>query len=135
MGGVKLITALTSWATVIGLIPMIPRALALRSPAELQMEIDERKRVEETLARQARLLEVTHDSILVRDMDGKITFWNHGAEVLYGWTRGEALGERRPRPPADPVPRAAGGDRGPSSSARGIGKGSWSIPGATAVGW
>ena len=32
--------------------------------------------------------------ILVRDMDGTVTFWNHGAEVLYGWSKDEALGRK-----------------------------------------
>lgn len=68
MGVIKLITAATSWATIAALVPVIPRALALRSPEELQAEIDERQREQETLARQARLLDVTNDSIMVRDM-------------------------------------------------------------------
>ncbi len=38
-GVVKLITAAASWATVAGLIPLVPRALALRSPAELEREV------------------------------------------------------------------------------------------------
>ena len=29
---------------------------------------------------------------MVRDIDGKILFWNKGAEFVYGWTRGEAIG-------------------------------------------
>jgi len=46
----------------------------------------------QVLREQADLLDLTHDTIFVRDMDGVIRYWNHGAEELYGWTRDEALG-------------------------------------------
>jgi PAS domain S-box-containing protein len=39
------------------------------------------------------LLELAHDSIFVRDMDGVVTYWNRGAEALYGWTAAEAVGQ------------------------------------------
>ena len=62
-------------------------------------DITERKRAEERLRRsawqlqqQAELLNLAHDTIIVHDMDGRITFWNHGAEQTCGWTREEALG-------------------------------------------
>ena len=42
---------------------------------------------------QAKLLDLTHDSIFSRGMDDAITFWNHGAEEQFGWTREEALGK------------------------------------------
>lgn len=42
---------------------------------------------------QAELLDITHDAIFVRDMDDTITFWNKGAEELYGWSEKEVLGK------------------------------------------
>jgi diguanylate cyclase (GGDEF)-like protein/PAS domain S-box-containing protein len=44
------------------------------------------------LAEQAALLDIAHDSIFVRDMQNRITFWNKGAADKYGWTADEALG-------------------------------------------
>ena len=55
-------------------------------------DITERKRAEETLREQADLLNLTHDAIFVRDMDGIVRSWNRGAEALYGWTAAEAEG-------------------------------------------
>jgi len=44
--------------------------------------------------RQANLLNLTNDAILVRDVNGVITYWNHGAQELYGWTAAQAIGKR-----------------------------------------
>ena len=59
---------------------------------QLQAEIAERRRVEETLRQRADLLDLTHDTIFARDMNHVITYWNRGAEELYGWKRAEAVG-------------------------------------------
>jgi PAS domain S-box-containing protein len=40
------------------------------------------------------LLDLTHDSIFVRDMSDVITYWNRGAQELYRWTAEEAIGKR-----------------------------------------
>jgi PAS domain S-box-containing protein len=48
-GLIKLLTAVVSWITVLALVPIVPRALAVRSPRELQQEIAERTRAEEGL--------------------------------------------------------------------------------------
>ena len=50
------------------------------------------RRAEGEVRRQASLLDLTHDSIFVRDANNVITFWNRGAEERYGWARAEALG-------------------------------------------
>jgi two-component system, cell cycle sensor histidine kinase and response regulator CckA len=51
------------------------------------------------LVEQAALLDESQDAILVRDLDGTVTYWNAGAERLYGWGAPEAIG----RPYADLV--------------------------------
>src|ERR1700737_3113690 len=52
---------------------------------DLQIEVGER-------TQQASLLNLTHDPIFVRDMSDVITYWNRGAQELYGWTDKEAIG-------------------------------------------
>ncbi|MDQ0348794.1 two-component system sensor histidine kinase NtrB [Ancylobacter vacuolatus] len=51
------------------------------------------QQVTSALREQANLLNLTHDAIFVRDMADRITYWNQGAEQLYGWSRAEALGQ------------------------------------------
>ena len=52
----------------------------------LQIEVAER-------TQQASLLNLTHDSIFVGDMQSRITYWNRGAAELYGWTGEQAVGK------------------------------------------
>ena len=47
----------------------------------------------EALQKQASLLNQTHDSIFVRDMNDIITFWNRGAQERYGWRAEEPIGK------------------------------------------
>ena len=53
----------------------------------------EREQGENALRQQARLLDLTHDTVFVRDMNDVITYWNRGAEELYGWGSAEAVGK------------------------------------------
>ncbi len=52
----------------------------------------QRKRHEAKLAEQAHLLDLSNDAIIVRDAGERITYWNRGAEELYGYSRAEAVG-------------------------------------------
>lgn len=41
---------------------------------------------------QARLLDAARDAIIVRDLEGRVTYWNRGAERIYGRAAHEVLG-------------------------------------------
>lgn len=56
-------------------------------------DVSERHRARVQLRQQARLLDQARDAIVVRDLRGRITYWNHSAERLYGWSAQEALGQ------------------------------------------
>src|SRR3989440_5490316 len=63
-----------------------------RSNEQLRLEIAERTRSERGLREKASLLNLTHDTVFVRDMNDVITYWNRGAEERYGWSSEEAVG-------------------------------------------
>ena len=65
---------------------------AIRDVSEQRRLERERVRQEAQLHLQAELLDLAHDAILVRDSVGRVTFWNKGAEALYGWTAQQAQG-------------------------------------------
>ncbi|MFZ6183613.1 PAS domain S-box protein [Nannocystis pusilla] len=82
--------------------------------AGLSSDVTERELARQELARQtdelrrlAELLDLTHDAIITRTIGGTITYWNRGAERLYGHECGAAMGRfthelLRTRFPAEP---------------------------------
>jgi diguanylate cyclase (GGDEF)-like protein/PAS domain S-box-containing protein len=69
----------------------------LKLNAGLEERVAERTQALEqqtvVLAQQAALLDLAHDAIIVRDMKNRILFWNHGAEIVYGWPAEIAVGK------------------------------------------
>jgi two-component system CheB/CheR fusion protein len=56
-------------------------------------DVSEKSQYLEALKRQAALLDLARDAVIVCDLEGKIQYWNHGSEELYGWKREEAVGK------------------------------------------
>lgn len=56
-------------------------------------DITERRHSQAALAEQARLIDMAHEAIIVRDLEGRISLWNRGAEDLYGWPADEVIGQ------------------------------------------
>ncbi|MDB6115182.1 MAG: hybrid sensor histidine kinase/response regulator [Lacunisphaera sp.] len=65
---------------------------AMRSALEGRQEQLLRRKAEHRIREQADLLNRARDAIVVADPGNHITFWNHGAERLMGWTAAETLG-------------------------------------------
>ena len=52
-----------------------------------------RLQAEEVSLQRATMLDHAHDAIVVWGINDHITYWNQGAERLYGWQRDEAIGK------------------------------------------
>ncbi|HEX4988809.1 MAG TPA: ATP-binding protein [Candidatus Binatia bacterium] len=63
-----------------------------RIEQELRQALDELDTAAKR-SQHARLLNLTHDTIFVRDMSDLITYWNRGAEEFYGWTAEQVVGK------------------------------------------
>lgn len=64
-----------------------------RSFIAICRHIGQRKHAEETLRKQAQMLDLANDTIAVLDLNGTISYWNLGAKRLYGWGKSQATGK------------------------------------------
>lgn len=92
-------------AVIIAMGDFTRRAMVKRDRVEeelrrAQLELENRGRERTVVleqkskeaAEQAAMLNLANDAIFVRTAADTISYWNEGAERLYGWTRAEALG-------------------------------------------
>ena len=69
------------------------RSVALQNAESIRvLRLRAEQQTEAALRERASLLNLTHDAIFVRDMNGTVKYWNRGAEELYGWTAEQAVG-------------------------------------------
>ncbi|HET7213102.1 MAG TPA: PAS domain S-box protein, partial [Terriglobia bacterium] len=73
-------------------VPVLEDDGSIREWVGICTDIHERKQIEDELRKQAVLLNLAHDAILVSDLQSKISFWNRGAEETYGWSATEGVG-------------------------------------------
>ena len=59
----------------------------------ISVDITESIRDQAELRKRAALLDLANDAIFVTNLHGEITYWNHGAERLYGYSPAEAIGK------------------------------------------
>ena len=106
-GVVKLVTALVSWATVLALIPLVPKALALpglaRVNQQLRAEIERRERAEEERLRIERQMLQAQKLESLGVLAGGIAHdFNNLLTCVLGYTE-LARGELSPDSPAAPL--------------------------------
>ena len=56
-------------------------------------DVTEQRRAAEAHARLAAIVESSDDAIVGKDLDGRITSWNRGAERMFGYRAEEAIGQ------------------------------------------
>ena len=60
---------------------------------DLSWDIIERKKAEEKIQMMANMVESSDDAIISKSLEGIITSWNKGAELIYGYSEEEVLGK------------------------------------------
>jgi PAS domain S-box-containing protein len=59
----------------------------------ISRDITEQKAAETRLSEQNEMLSNSHEGVMIVSLSNAITFWNRGAERLFGWTAAEAIGK------------------------------------------
>lgn len=94
MGIIVGITGIISIATALSLIPILPLALQLKSPAELEkLNRELESRAQEGADKLAAIVNSTDDAIVSRDIRGFIKTFNPGAERMYGYRAEQVVGK------------------------------------------
>jgi PAS domain S-box-containing protein len=88
---VRAFTGILSWTTVFYIIKVLPMAFTLRSSAELEAEVEQRKKAEENFR---YLLEGAPDPIVIVSEQGLIQLVNAQTVNMFGYTRDEMVQQK-----------------------------------------
>jgi PAS domain S-box-containing protein len=72
--------------------PIVDQQGRLQRFIAIQTDITQRKQVEQQLNFQANILRNVKESVIVTDLQGKVMYYNQGAEAIFGYTAQEMLG-------------------------------------------
>lgn len=82
----------TFWESA-SISPITDHAGKITGYSGVKDDITRDKLAAEKIKEQAEMLNLAHDAITIRDLDNRITYWNRGAERIYGWSSAEAVGQ------------------------------------------
>ena len=83
----------SSFTSLVNIFPIRDHQGNIIGGARIGHDITERKRVERESAAVAAIVESSDDAISSVAADFRITYWNRGAEKMFGFTAAEAIGQ------------------------------------------
>jgi len=69
----------------------VKKKTGAHSSSPISRDVTERQQTEERLRRLATVVLDSNDAVLVYDLQGRLQTWNHGAQLMYGYSEAEAL--------------------------------------------
>ncbi|HEX4140644.1 MAG TPA: PAS domain S-box protein [Candidatus Methylacidiphilales bacterium] len=76
----------------IAVTPLRSKTGQIIGASKILRDVTEYNRVKHQIEEQKALLDRTQDAILIFEPEGRILYWNKGAERIYGWSATEAAG-------------------------------------------
>jgi len=76
----------------IAVTPLRSKTGQIIGASKILRDVTEYNRVKHQIEEQKALLDKTQDAIVIFEPEGRILYWNKGAERIYGWTSDQAVG-------------------------------------------
>ncbi|MFB1047780.1 SpoIIE family protein phosphatase [Streptomyces chrestomyceticus] len=77
----------------VSLWPVRSRRGVVHAACSITRDITDRKKAEARIDELAVVVESSQDAILIKKLDGRVTFWNAAAQRMYGYLAGEMVGQ------------------------------------------